>query len=100
MGRPRKDPQSLVDTVMEIDPIFAKEVNKMDAAKLKEELFRMAKYRVEIEEARALDTDLAAAKEKTKELGKTYTEPLKAIKLKSKLAVEFLKSLSVPTESK
>jgi hypothetical protein len=86
--------KTLFDKVMEIDPIFAKEVTTMTADGLKNELYKMAKHRVEIDEAKSNDMDLKSAQDHVKELNETYAEPLKAIKLKSKLAVQYLKSLN------
>jgi hypothetical protein len=92
MAKPTKQKKTLGEKVQEIDPGFAASILTMTVDEIKNELYKMAKYRVEIEEARSSDSDLEAARDRVKMLGEVYSEPLQAIKLKSKLAVECLKA--------
>jgi len=86
----KKGPKSLFDKVNEIDPSFAEEVYALREDQLKEKLVTMARHDTEVEEARKNDTDLQSLREQVKIASQTYSEPLKANKLKRKLIFEVL----------
>lgn len=86
----KKGPKSLFDKVNEVDPSFAEEVYALREDQLKEKLVTMARHDTEVEEARKNDTDLQSLREQVKVAGQTYSEPLKANKLKRKLIFEVL----------
>lgn len=92
MPRPSKAPKTTFDKVKDLDPNFAEEVNTMTDSDLKEKVVTLTKYSMEIEEARKDDQDLASLKEQLKTANQTYTEPLKANKLKRQLILDVLKS--------
>lgn len=92
MPRPSKNPKTVFDKVKDLDPDFAQEVNTMTDVDLKEKVIVLTKYSMEIEEARKDDQDLASLKEQLKTANQTYTEPLKANKLKRQLILDVLKS--------
>lgn len=92
MPRTPRTPKSAFDKVKEMDPSFAEEVNTMTDSDLKEKVVTLTKYSLEIEEARKDDSDLASLKEQLKVANQTYTEPLKANKLKRQLILDVLKS--------
>ena len=86
----KKGPKSIFDKVNEIDPAFAEEVYALREDQLKDKLVTMAKHDTEIEEARKNDTDLLSLREQVKVANQTYSEPLKANKLKRKLIFDVL----------
>ena len=92
MPRQSKTPKTAYDRVKELDPSFAEEVNTMTDSDLKEKVVVLTKYSMEIEEARKDDQDLASLKEQVKVANQTYSEPLKANKLKRQLILDVLKS--------
>lgn len=92
MPRPSKNPKTVFDKVKDLDPNFAEEVNTMTDSDLKEKVVTLTKYSIEIEEARKEDQDLASLKEQLKTANQTYTEPLKANKLKRQLILDVLKN--------
>lgn len=92
MPRQSKTPKTAYDRVKELDPNFAEEVNTMTDSDLKEKVVVLTKYSMEIEEARKDDQDLASLKEQVKVANQTYSEPLKANKLKRQLILDVLKS--------
>jgi hypothetical protein len=79
------------DKVNEIDPSFASEVFSLKDEELNGKLALMAKHRAEIEEAKSSDEDLRRLRDEIKVAGESYSQPLKGIKLKTKLVVEILK---------
>ena len=83
--------KTLADKINEIDPNFVTEVYSMRDADLDTKLATMAKARSETEEAQKADVDIITAKAGLKTLNETYTEPLKALKLKTKFIVQILK---------
>ena len=87
-----KNPKTVFDKVKDLDPDFAQEVNTMTDTDLKEKVIVLTKYSMEIEEARKEDQDLASLKEQLKTANQTYTEPLKANKLKRQLILDVLKN--------
>lgn len=93
MGRKKgkKGPPSLWDKVNALDPAFASEVYSLSDEALKDKLVQMASHQADIEEARSKDSDLERIKEELKTANQTYSEPLKAIKLKRSLSVQVLK---------
>lgn len=92
MPRPSKNPKTVFDKVKDLDPDFAQEVNTMTDTDLKERVIVLTKYSMEIEEAKKEDQDLASLKEQLKTANQTYTEPLKANKLKRQLILDVLKN--------
>jgi len=92
MPRQSKNPKTVFDKVKDLDPDFAQEVNTMTDTDLKEKVIVLTKYSMEIEEARKEDQDLASLKEQLKTANQTYTEPLKANKLKRQLILDVLKN--------
>lgn len=92
MPRQNKNPKTVYDKVKDLDPSFAEEVSTMTDSDLKEKVVVLTKYSMEIEEAKKDDQDLASLKEQLKTANQTYTEPLKANKLKRQLILDVLKS--------
>lgn len=89
--RKAKSPKSLIDKVRELDPTFADTVYSLSDADAREKMVTMAKHASEVEEAKKADEDLARARETLKTMNQTYSEPLKAIRLKTRLLVQMLK---------
>ena len=87
-----KAKKTVLDKVKDLDPTFATEVFTMPDGDLKEKIVTLTKYSMDIEEARGEDVDLATLKEQLKTCNQTYTEPLKANKLKRQLIVDVLKN--------
>lgn len=92
MPRTPKGKKTVFDKVKDLDPSFAEEVSTMTDLDLKERVVTLTKYSMEIEEARQDDQDLASLKEQLKVANQTYSEPLKANKLKRQLILDVLKS--------
>ncbi|NBP13503.1 hypothetical protein EBU95_03775 [bacterium] len=92
MPRTPKGKKTVFDKVKDLDPSFAEEVSTMTDLDLKEKVVTLTKYSMEIEEARQDDQDLASLKEQLKVANQTYSEPLKANKLKRQLILDVLKS--------
>jgi len=92
MPKQSKNSKTTFDKVKDLDPDFAQEVNTMTDSDLKERVIVLTKYSMEIEEAKKEDQDLASLKEQLKTTNQTYTEPLKANKLKRQLILDVLKS--------
>jgi hypothetical protein len=90
-GRMPRGPKSLIDKVRDIDPTFADEAYSLSDDDIKAKMLTMAKHRSEIEAAKKTDSDLKSKQMEVREANKTYSEPLKAIKLKTDLSLEILK---------
>lgn len=90
-GKGRKGPKTIFDKVNDIDPSFASEVYSLTDSALNDKLALMAKHRADIEDARKNDKDINDAKASLKVMNETYSEPLKAISLKTKLVCDILK---------
>ncbi len=91
MAKAPRKAKTTYDKVNELDPNFTSEVYSLRDDQLNEKLASMAKHRAEIEEAKSEDVELKSLRESLKVAGETYSEPLKGIKLKTKLIVEILK---------
>ncbi len=90
-GKSKKGPATLWDKVNAMDAIFAGEVYSLSDDSLKDKLVQMASHQADIEEAKENDTDLESKREALKTANQTYSEPLKAIRLKRALSVQVLK---------
>lgn len=90
MAKQRKLPKTLFDKVNDLDPTFASEVYTLKEDQLNGKLAEMAKNQTEIEDAREADVDLKSLKEQAKVANETYSEPLKAMRLKRKLITKIL----------
>lgn len=90
MARGRKS-KSIEDKIRDIDEHFLSEVVGMSPDQLKSKLTSIVGHEEEIKEAHGNDEDLKRAEEEVKTMKSTYTEPLKAIKLKKSLLVRMLK---------
>ena len=88
--RKKKGPKTLVDKVREIDSAFADEVYSMTDEGLRNRVITTSKEDLEIEAAKKDDMDLLSLKEQVKVASETYTEPMKANKLRRKLALQVL----------
>lgn len=86
-----KGPETTYDKVKKIDPTFAGEVFAMRDDQLNAKLMEMAKYEVELDEAKKKDEDLKQKRSALTIASQTYTVPLRANKLKRQLIVETLK---------
>ncbi|MGH7241363.1 MAG: hypothetical protein ACREGB_03650 [Candidatus Saccharimonadales bacterium] len=94
MGRGRrafKGPKTLWDKVNELDPRFATEVNSMADEALHKKIVDHTQLASEYEATKAKDDDLKSKQNAAREAAKTYSEPLKAIKLKNRLIIQTLK---------
>jgi FtsZ-binding cell division protein ZapB len=92
MGRGKgKKTKSLEDKIRDLDEHFLDEVVGLNPEQLKDKLASLMGHQEEIEEARADDEDLKSLEEQVKTAKLTYTEPLKAIKLKKTMLVRILK---------
>lgn len=91
MGKGRKGKKTLFDKVKDLDPSFTDTVYSMSDVELKERLFTMIGHEAEIEKTRDEDPDLTSLREQLKVASQTYSEPLKASKLKKRLILEVLK---------
>lgn len=90
MAKKAKGPKTLFDKVNDVDPTFASEVHLLKDSELNDKLATMAKHQTEIEDAREKDVDLASLREQVKVANETYSEPLKAMRLKRKLIYQIL----------
>jgi hypothetical protein len=89
-GRAPRGPKSLIDRVRDLDPTFADEAYSLSDEALKEKLVTMSKHGQDIDTAKKADQDIKTKREELKVMNQTYSEPLKAIKLKTKLSLEIL----------
>jgi FtsZ-interacting cell division protein ZipA len=87
----QKKAKTLQDKIREIDPNFVDEVSVATDDELKSKITTLTSQKIEVEEAQKNDPDIADVKEKLKQLKSTYTEPLKAYKLKIQFLVQLLK---------
>jgi hypothetical protein len=91
MAKRGRKAKTTYDKVNELDPGFASEVFSLKDDQLNDKLALMAKHRAEIEEAKTSDESIKRLREELKVAGESYSEPLKGIKLKTKLVIEVLK---------
>jgi len=88
--RKSRQPKTLEEKVFSIDPDFITEIRGGTLDEAKNKLFRLDKYETELMDARDDDQDLASKREELKVANQTYSEPLKAIKLKRAFALKVL----------
>ena len=89
----QKGPATTYDKLAKVDPHFLEEVTEgTSTLALKDRIVNLSRNAAEIAEAKENDLDLAEKSEALKEANASYTEPLKAIKLKTKYLHEMLKS--------
>jgi hypothetical protein len=86
----RKGPKTLFDKVKEIDEGFTDSIYSATDEKLNERLAQLAKTATTFENEREKDQDLKSLKAQATEMGKTYSIPLTACRLKRKLIYEIL----------
>lgn len=94
MTRKRKGPKlpkSLWDQVKEVDEQFATEIYSLTDDQLKEKLINFANEQQLYEDRKSSDPDLKRLTEERKTVADTYDMPLKAIKLKRRLAIQTLR---------
>jgi hypothetical protein len=87
---PKTPFEKLVAKLKEVDPYFVESIYSSKDEDLNSKFGSLAKQMTEIENARDNDDDLKAKKEELKVLNETYTEPLKAIKMKRKFIYKVL----------
>lgn len=97
MAKPRKANsapktpfEKMVAKLKEVDPYFVESIYASKDEDLNAKFGSLAKQMTEVENARENDEDLKTKKEELKVLNETYTEPLKAIKLKRKFIYKVL----------
>lgn len=86
----RSGPKTLEEKLCDIDKAFVDELRLGSAQQAKDKILKLDRYETELEEARKNDQDLASKKEALKVANQTYSEPLKAIKLKRAFALKVL----------
>lgn len=95
MGKRRKlnrNQPTLEDKVREVDANFVDEVLMLSGDQLKERLFGLVKYDEELLDAKTKDGDLKDKKGVYDSALKSYSEPLKANKIKRKLIFQLLET--------
>lgn len=90
-GRPAGQPKTLWDKVKDIDEDFAVGINGMSDDQLREKLVNFANESMMYEDKKAADKDLKRLTTEKKTASDTYDEPMKAIKLKRRLAIQTLR---------
>lgn len=86
----KSGPKTLEEKVNDLDQYFADDLRSGSLEQAKEKLLSLDKYETELEEAKKEDSDLASKREALKIANQTYSEPLKAIKLKRALALKII----------
>jgi hypothetical protein len=86
----KKGPKTLFDKVKELDPTFVEEVYMLKNEQLNDKIADMAKQRTLLEVTQSKDEDIKSLKEQLKVANETYTLPVKAIKMKTKLIYKIL----------
>lgn len=87
----RKGPKTLEEKVNDVDEYFAEEIRSATPEFIKEKLFKMDEYEVQLSKAKEEDEDLKMKRDALKVANQTYSVPLKAIKLKREFALQVLK---------
>jgi hypothetical protein len=90
MTRKTRSKKTLADKVRDLAPEFADAALIMSDDQLKDKLVEMAKYDEELEEAKKNDLDLQEKKAVYDAAKESYTEPLKANRIKRKFILEIL----------
>lgn len=86
----KKGPKTLFDKVKDLDPTFVEEVYMLKNEQLNDKIAGMAKDRTLLEVSQSKDSDIKSLKEQLKTANETYTLPIKAIKMKTKLIYKIL----------
>ena len=89
-GRKAKGPKSLEEKVRDADPAFPDEVRVATPDQIKDRLVKLDRYETELLDAKKNDLELQSLREKTKTANETYSEPLKALKLKREFVLSIL----------
>lgn len=90
-GRKPSGPKTLEQKVKDQDSTFVDEVRNLTPDQIKERMVKLTQYEVDLVEARKEDMDLKSAKEKLALCSSTYSEPLKANKLKREFLLQVLR---------
>ena len=83
-----KQKKTLDEKMFALDPYFVEEVGSMDFTRMTVKIADLARNREVIEEAKKEDIDLQALRDQLKVMNETYSEPLKAIKMKIQYLVK------------
>ena len=86
----RKGPKTLEEKLYSLDKEFIDELRAGTGQQAKDRLIKLDRYETELLDARDEDSDLASKREALKVANQTYTEPLKAIKLKRAFTLKVL----------
>lgn len=89
-GRKPSGPKTLEDKINSIDVAFVSEVRTSTVESIKERMIKLDRYEVTLLETRKEDMDLRSKKEAAKVAGETYTEGLKATKMKRQFMLQVL----------
>lgn len=90
-GRKPSGQKTLEQKVKDQDSSFVDEVRLLTPDQLKERMVKLTQYEVDLVQARRDDVELLSLKEKTAEASATYSEPLKANKLKREFLLQVLR---------
>lgn len=82
--------KTLEGKLMDLDEVFVSEIRLSTKDGVKDRLIKLDKYETELESAKKDDLDLASKREALAVANQTYSEPLKAIKLKRSFALQVL----------
>lgn len=86
----RSGPKTLEEKLYEIDKRFIDELRCSTVDQVKEKMISLDRNETELIDAKKDDSDLASKREALKVANQTYSEPLKAIKLKRAFALKVL----------
>lgn len=85
-----RTPKTLEGKLIDMDETFVNEMRLGTKDGIKDRLIKLDKYETELESAKKEDQDLASKREALAIANQTYSEPLKAIKLKRAFALQVL----------
>jgi hypothetical protein len=88
---PKKGSKSLFDRVRDVSPELAGVIYSMTDDALRARLVDIANATAEMEDKKAADEALADAQKLASEMAKTYSEPIKAQRLCSRLIIVTLR---------
>lgn len=91
MSKMKRGPKTLEEKINDLDSAFVEDVLGESIDKLRDRLVGLAKNMSQIEQAQKEDADLIIARERVSVLNETYSEPLKAAKLKTKYLCKLLR---------
>ena len=100
MSKKAKGPKTLEEKLKDMDGSFVDETRMSTPQQIKDRLLRLDKYEVELIDARSDDEDLKSKREQLKVINDTYSEPLKAIKLKRAFSLKVLSEKAPTPEAK